>query len=791
MGVETAIVIISLLASAVSLVIGIVAAHKAGDTPFSSVENEQKNLVDIRRIEMSEGLCVPIIYGSSEIGGNIIWWDYSQYDPTHYQVKVWLTLAQGVCVKSYGNDSANNWIMVDGKYFKSSNIDYILRTGLNNTKLPQKVAFENVLDSLPDIGKYASGLKELAHIFIYKYILEEYAKYIPLFTFKIKRVLNTPIINQEIYKAESFLIFDADMLIEYTFSDIYNNFVVNESFVKVAMDRTGKYRLLSSSAKTRGGFAFTAGYLWLSVDYGVTYTKVYPGKEAWTSVAISKSGHVMLATISESYPKLSLDFGTTWNTLVTPLGINAQYSCCAIDENGSTFLIGAMNGAIAITHHYGSVWYPSVLSGYQWWDLACSDDGQVMLGAALDRTDIAKSTDGGTTWGVCGTFTEPCGICMDSYGVRFYAIDYSLKRVYASYNSGISWVSISDDIECLSCIRCDDTGKLIVVSQRADSTVGVLGRGYFTSSDYGNTLTERFIPGVDNIPTTCCISGNGNYFIIDNVDLAVLLWVDELWQQNCQISRNIFLGHNPVAVIYDLLINQLKKSSSDIDLISFNNAANEMYNKLYSVNMTINQPKTVKEIVDQIQTVYDIYLIKNTEDKYAILFFKDTDISNCKATIYDPDIIDLNFTRKSWDDTFNSFTGTYNPAYEIDTQYPEGVNLYSLNQRSVTVKNDANILLTGNVRSKSIDLSIMGYKPSVENRLKEIMARESYPFSVVSVTVGLKFSFVGLGDIVKISSVDYSINNYFRIIDIDNMEIDKNEFKMTLMELREVLTASL
>lgn len=261
---------------------------------------------------------------------------------------------------------------------------------------------------------------------------------------------------------------------------------------------------------------------------------------------------------------------------------------------------------------------------------------------------------------------------------------------------------------------------------------------------------------------------------------------------NVDVDR--YIGNNPAAIIYDLLTNNqygLGLNTNKIDKANFEIASNYFYEKKYALNFAITQPTKVIDIIKKIQAWIDCYLIKNNlTDQYQILILEETDINNIKATVYDDDIIELNIRRKSWYETYNSFTANYVPVSRIDTKYIWGINKYTKYLRgeikTMNVKNEANIAFTGTRREKTIDLTGLSHEPAIAYRLHQIMKKESFPFANGSLKTNLKFSYLQIGDVINIDSDEYNAIMPYRITDISYNEINKNVLSFSLLQMREI-----
>lgn len=265
-----------------------------------------------------------------------------------------------------------------------------------------------------------------------------------------------------------------------------------------------------------------------------------------------------------------------------------------------------------------------------------------------------------------------------------------------------------------------------------------------------------------------------------------------------QISPSYFeFGQNPAIVYYDLLCNKLYGgdiSSTRINIPNFISAAQYFEGKKYGLNIVINQKITIKEIIQKIQYWTNSILTRDNDNLYIIKLLLETDESVCVIT--DKDIVELTVRRKSWNDTYNSFTGNYFPKTISDYklyQVPFLPNLpdyiywwENLNrndsQVAVTIKDEANIQLTGIVRDKQVDLSAFNNEVPAKTRLAEIMRQESYPFITATLTTTLKYAHLKIADVITVQSDEYSATISFRVLSIDYKQVTSNQLVFTLLE---------
>jgi len=260
-------------------------------------------------------------------------------------------------------------------------------------------------------------------------------------------------------------------------------------------------------------------------------------------------------------------------------------------------------------------------------------------------------------------------------------------------------------------------------------------------------------------------------------------------------------GDNPAAIIYDLLNNNQYGGDIDAEHINVDNfAESSYYYALLDMGLSfiINRVIEIKNIILKIQEWTDCFLIKDENNKYAIKILKDTDADSPVAIITDKKMIKFVLRRKSWEETFNSFTANYKPAVQTSQSFakfldPVGDIIWSEDYvrnddvKTLTLKNEANISQTGSERSKIIDLNAFTSTRAVSYRLNQIMKKESYPFANATLITNLEYVYLKPGDVITIDSDDYNISTPFRVLSIGYQKIDSNRLEFDLLQMREII----
>jgi len=232
-------------------------------------------------------------------------------------------------------------------------------------------------------------------------------------------------------------------------------------------------------------------------------------------------------------------------------------------------------------------------------------------------------------------------------------------------------------------------------------------------------------------------------------------------------------GHNPAAIIYQILIDN-GASVSDIDLSSFNDAADYWYNQGYGLNLILSSSQKAKKQIAHVLSYVGGAFGEDDEGRFFLKAFDPND--SAVATVNTEDFLDFTFTRKTWDQTYNIFRGTYLDESKDFTQ------------RVLIIGNRANIQLQGRQRVLNVDLKAFRDVDAASKRLWEIMKEQSYPGAQIEFVTTMKFRSVKVGEIVEINNSEYGISSAeFRVINKDISEIDKNRISWRAIQVTETL----
>lgn len=227
-----------------------------------------------------------------------------------------------------------------------------------------------------------------------------------------------------------------------------------------------------------------------------------------------------------------------------------------------------------------------------------------------------------------------------------------------------------------------------------------------------------------------------------------------------------YYGNNPASIIYDLLVNVLGYPSSSINMNSFIAASNYYYNKSWGLNITITSPVDVWEQIRTILGYVDSILYLDGDGKFCIK------VLEYGTGVYDGEIIDdfLDFkiSKRFLSDVPNLFKANY-----VDR---DGTI------RTISIENPAMSNYTGLINCKTYDLTYFNDRTVAYKRLLELSARDGFPYATLSIKVPAKYSVYNVGDVLRIVYSEHNIDSMFRIVSIDEGDIENNVVSMTLIQ---------
>lgn len=233
------------------------------------------------------------------------------------------------------------------------------------------------------------------------------------------------------------------------------------------------------------------GYLFLSSDYGASWTRRPVGDNGWYSVSCSDDGSVLAVCSQWACIFTSGDYGTTW-TLCENSDAFA-WRKVILSANGQYFAAVPYETSVLCKGRYESgTWtLSSTISDERIFESAfISDDGQKIVATAWDDS-VYVSGDGGWNWtqslpGVSGNWRGLAGSPDGTYLAVTEQWEGEGGGVWTSADGGENWIKRSAAILYGMYITVsDDGGRLVVVENNQET-----GGSIHASSDSGENWTE-------------------------------------------------------------------------------------------------------------------------------------------------------------------------------------------------------------------------------------------------------------------------------------------------------------
>lgn len=210
----------------------------------------------------------------------------------------------------------------------------------------------------------------------------------------------------------------------------------------VATNGTGRYVLTTSVYVIN-----TQDILYVSNDYGATFTQYYLGPSFITSCAVSLTGDIMVS-IGRGYDYQSSfeiyksnDYGVNWTKKLTiPTGITMNQ--IAMSNSGQ--YMTAVGKRFYNSSDYGETWtWNTSVTGITGYNegytelISLSSNGQYQL-ASYNRNNLFRSNDYGSTWTLVSTPTGiTTSVVVTSTGK--YQSASIANSVYTSNDYGVTW----------------------------------------------------------------------------------------------------------------------------------------------------------------------------------------------------------------------------------------------------------------------------------------------------------------------------------------------------------------
>lgn len=220
----------------------------------------------------------------------------------------------------------------------------------------------------------------------------------------------------------------------------------------------------------------TSGFIWISQNFGETWTKItQPGQRRWSSFACSSDGSKIVTAEYDGNIWTSADSGTTWVEQTAPGA--KPWSDIACSSDGSIIYAIESNGLCYKSNDSGVTWEVTDATASSCRCVACSADGSIVLAGGSLTNNLYLSTNGGTSWTIPLTSNDFISVAMDSAGNNMVAVEV-VGDVFVSNNGGLTWTNKTNDPQ---------TNYYNSFVSNDGSTMIVNYTGVYFSYDYGAT----------------------------------------------------------------------------------------------------------------------------------------------------------------------------------------------------------------------------------------------------------------------------------------------------------------
>jgi hypothetical protein len=200
-------------------------------------------------------------------------------------------------------------------------------------------------------------------------------------------------------------------------------------YASLASSHNGQYVLLSGGNRVGGNN--TSKTLYISSNYGVSFSSVSGTNGNWSGICASSTGQYMAGCRLGGNIFTSSNYGVSWISRAS--SANWHGICCSADGQ-VLFAIDHLNGYVWKSVDYGENWTQITASGQRdWVSIKCSDDGLKVIALAA-ASFVRTSIDGGTSWSDTGEWGAGHGVHVSPDG-GIFAMEEGEDAPWGSFNS--------------------------------------------------------------------------------------------------------------------------------------------------------------------------------------------------------------------------------------------------------------------------------------------------------------------------------------------------------------------
>lgn len=230
------------------------------------------------------------------------------------------------------------------------------------------------------------------------------------------------------------------------------------------------------------------------------------------------------------------------------------------------------------------------------------------------------------------------------------------------------------------------------------------------------------------------------------------------------------VGKNPASIIYDVLTGVdgteewgLGWTRDDIDVESFQAAAETMYSESLGLNAIWNRGIEAKDFIDDVLRYMDGKLAQDPQTgKFKLKLFRDDYDPATLLEFDETNVIKVvSCTRTAIDELVNQVVVRWTQV-NLDSVEPE-------TKRTTIAQNMALHARTGQVTSSTIDFPYVTYAPLAQALAERELRQLSYPLTQLELECNRDAVQLTPGDRLLFSWSDYGINQMvFRVLEVDH-----------------------